>query len=158
MTADSVPFLLDSNILVYALDTTEGRKHILANALLQKCFQGTAHYAVSLQNISEFFYVITEKISHPLTPDAAKDFAKKMVEFRGFKVLVPSPQTILAGMELKEKHGAHFWDALLGAVMKEHGITTLYTEDTKDFGKIPGITPIKPFTEKKKLNGNGGEL
>jgi len=39
----------------------------------------------------------------------------------------------------------HFWDALIAATMIENNVFTIFTENTKDFKKIKGITAINPL-------------
>ncbi len=134
-------YLLDSNILIYAYDTSEGKKHELAKELLEDCFMGQP-FAVSLQNLTEFFNAITKKIEHPLSSNEAEDVIKIILEFKNFRKLIPTDKTLLRAMRLGKT--GHFWDAMIAATMLENGISQIYTENTKDF-QIPGITPINPF-------------
>ena len=53
--------LIDSNILVYAFDSSEKPKHKKAKELLKKCWNGERKFAVSTQNLSEFFVNATKK-------------------------------------------------------------------------------------------------
>jgi predicted nucleic acid-binding protein len=133
--------LLDSNILIYAYDTSEGEKHELARKLLEDCFMGQP-FAVSLQNLTEFFNTITKKIERPISSSEAEDVIKIILEFKNFRKLIPTDQTLRRAMRLGKL--GHFWDAMIAATMIENGITHIYTENAKDF-QIPGITAINPF-------------
>ncbi len=137
--------LLDSNILVYAFDSSEKEKNRKAKKLLQGCFLGTAIYAVSIQNLSEFFYTITKKIEFPVSGDIAASLVKKMIEFSGFKVLEPNKFTILRATELYRDKNIPYWDALIIATMMENQIFGILTENTKDFQRAEGITARNPF-------------
>lgn len=135
-------YLLDTNILVYAYDASEGKKYELARALLEDCFLGHS-FSVSLQNLTEFFSIITKKVERPMSNQEAEEIVKIVLEFKNFKKLIPTELTLLHAIRLS-KHG-HFWDAMIAATMLENGITHIYTENAKDF-QIPGITAINPFT------------
>jgi len=40
--------------------------------------------------------------------------------------------------------GINYWDAVLAATMKEHGIFSIYTED-QHFSKIPWLVAMNPM-------------
>jgi len=134
-------YLLDSNILVYAYDTSEGEKNELARELLEDCFRGQP-FAVSLQNLTEFFNAITKRTERQISSSEAEEVIKIILEFKNFRKLIPTEQTLLRAIRLGKP--GHFWDAMIAATMLENGITHIYTENTKDF-QIPGITAINPF-------------
>jgi len=48
-------------------------------------------------------------------------------------------------ISLNSQYGIQFWDALLVATMQRHGITTIFTENTGDFEKCPGIKAVNPL-------------
>jgi predicted nucleic acid-binding protein len=66
-----------------------------------------------------------------------------------FKVLFYSPETINKAISLSLETKVHFFDALLAQTMLDNNVHLIYTENTKDFNKIPGIKAINPFTDKK---------
>lgn len=53
--------LIDTNILVYALDTSEGEKHEVSKGILKQLWEEGGG-VVCLQNLMEFFVVITKLI------------------------------------------------------------------------------------------------
>jgi len=133
--------LLDTNILVCAYDNTEGKKHEIAQALLEDCFLG-GDFAVSFQNLTEFFAVVTRKIKKPISPDQAKEILKTIIDFTDFKVILPQEHTLIHAVELSKK--GPFWDALIAATMLESSVHTIYTENTRDFKHL-GVTAVNPF-------------
>ena len=54
--------LIDTNILVYAFDNSEKKKHRAAVDLLKKCFDEKEKFAISSQNLAEFFMVMSSKV------------------------------------------------------------------------------------------------
>lgn len=55
--------LIDTNILVYAYDTSEGIKHEISKNLLKQMWE-RGEGIVCLQNLMEFFVVITKKVKN----------------------------------------------------------------------------------------------
>ena len=58
--------LIDSNILSYVFDETEPEKNKICNELVVDCWKRKRDFAVSVQNLSEFYVVVTKKISNPI--------------------------------------------------------------------------------------------
>ncbi len=137
--------LLDSNILVYAFDKNEKQKHEIAKALLDRCLGKQENFFISIQNISEFYNVVTQNIEKPLSKTEAREICQEIIQFNGFVKLVPTVTTLLEAMKLNETYGIHYWDAILASIMRENAINSIYTENVDDFKKIPGLKIINPF-------------
>ncbi len=77
--------LIDTNILVYAYDTSEGGKHNTSKNLLIQIWENGGG-VVCLQNLMEFFFVITKKVENPINvTEDKKDFK----DIPGIIVTVP---------------------------------------------------------------------
>ena len=137
-------FLIDTNILVYAYNQDDAEKRDACKALVEKCWNGTQKYAVSMQNLSEFYVIITQKIKPPVSTDVAKRIVQDIIDFSNWQVLEFNSKTLISAMKLNARHNIHYWDALICATMMENGITCVYTENVKDFSKIPGLTVVNP--------------
>ena len=137
--------LLDSNILVYAFDASEKEKHEKAKSLLEHCFLGHRKYAVSLQNLSEFFVISTRKIANPITKKEAADIVEGIIAFDGFLKLEPTKKTVIRALSISISSTLSYWDALIAAAMLDNGIFNIYTENIKDFSKVDGIKIKNPF-------------
>lgn len=137
-------FLLDTNILVYSYDATNQRKHQKAKELLQQCWQRKKTYAISVQNLAEFFVVITKKVPSPLSLEDAENIITDIISFTPWKVLHYDQETLLQSITLYKKSKKHFWDALLAATMLEAGINHIYTENTADFAGFEKIIAVNP--------------
>lgn len=136
-------YLVDSNILIYALDASEGEKHEMAVAFMEEAsFGGNA--VLSTQNLAEFYVNITSpKKGKGLPEDISTQKLEELAET--FETVSYGTETIIEGARLHREHKTHFWDALLAATMLENGIRTIYTENTKDFAKVPGIKALNPL-------------
>ncbi len=137
--------LIDSNLLTYVFDEGEPEKRKICNELVADCWKRKRDIAVSVQNLSEFYVVVTKKISNPIPTKVAKDFIEHIIDFKGWHVLNYNAQTIKSAIGISTKHGIHYWDALLAANMKENNVFSIYTENEKDFKKIPWLKTINPW-------------
>lgn len=137
--------LIDTNILVYAIDEDEGNKHKKAKDIISKYVSNQNEMALSTQNISEFFVVSTEKIHNPIPKDYAKIIINTLIKLPNIKILIINDETIIEAIELSERYNISYWDALIASTMIENNIFTIYTENEKDFKKIPGLTVINPL-------------
>jgi predicted nucleic acid-binding protein len=137
--------LLDTNILVYAYDISEGDKNPFCRELVKRCWEGEVKYAVSLQNLSEFFVVVTSKVENPMTARQARERVSRIIGFANWVKLVPDTETVLSAMDINSKYGVHYWDSLIAATMRQNGISRIITENTGDFEKVPWLEVINPF-------------
>jgi len=136
--------LIDTNILVYAYDISETTKHPIAKDLLKQIWHEGGG-VVCVQNLMEYFVVITRKVASPITITEAKIVIDDIAKSDSWKLIDRDIHTFLDAIDLVSQYNVHIWDATIAACMKENGISDIVTEDKKDFEKIPGIHAIVPF-------------
>ncbi len=134
--------LIDSNLLVYWFDASEPVKHAKANSFMRERFVA-GDSCVSAQNLAEFHSAVTGKIARVLAGADSKMIVEKLA--KTLQVFTYGARTVVAAIDLQARYRAPFWDALLVATMEENGIRTIYTENTKDFEKIPWLKVINPL-------------
>ena len=135
-------FLVDTNIIVYAYEIENSERKKKSMEILEKCWKNELTLAVSNQNLAEFSVVSLKKLK--LEASKVKEIVKDISNFSGFKKIKYSNSTILAQIDIVEKHKMSFWDSLITATMIENGIFNIYTENDKDF-KMPSLNVINPF-------------
>ncbi len=140
--------LLDTNILVYAYDRSEidSGKHEICKDLVAECWNLDKEFAVSLQNLSEFYVVTTKKIENPISTKDAEDIIGGILGFRGWKKISFTANTILSAIDAGSRYKIHYWDALLAATMRENNILCIYTENERDFKRIPWLDVVNPLS------------
>ena len=143
MTENNLP-LIDSNILIYSVDSSDVKKHTKAKFLLKNCWSGKTKFAVSIQNLSEFFVNATKKIENPLSKEIGESIVKNIIKFDGFVKIKPNESTILKAMKISKGEEMNYWDALIEATMIENNIFCIYTENVKDF-KSKRIKVVNPL-------------
>jgi predicted nucleic acid-binding protein len=136
--------LIDTNVLVQAYTVSDDRKHTIALSMLERIWEGEGA-TTTLQNLCEFFFVVTRKVARPISASAADIIVRGILDASQWRVVDRQPETVLQAMELVRLHRANFWDALIVACMLEHGVHTIVTENERDFKTIPDITVVNPF-------------
>ncbi len=136
--------LIDTNILVYAYDTSEGEKHRISRDILKQIWKEGGG-VVCLQNLMEFFVVITRKVENPVDIADAKVIVEDFLKSNNWRIIDRDVETFLNAIDLVSEHEIHLWDAVIASCMKENDITEIVTEDKEDFEKIPGIKVTVPF-------------
>jgi predicted nucleic acid-binding protein len=139
--------LIDSNLLSYVFDKSEPKKRIICGELVAECWKGKRKYAVSVQNLSEFYVVVTGKIEKPIPKEVARRFIQLIISFQGWIVVNFDSNTVTSAIDIHMQYGIHYWDALIATTMRENKIFCIYTEDG-DFKNIPWLKAINPFEGK----------
>jgi predicted nucleic acid-binding protein len=136
--------LFDTNILVQAYTISDERRHEIALPLIERVWAGE-EAATTLQNLCEFFFVVTRKVAKPISPSTAESVLRGILSGSQWTVIDRTSETVFKAIELVRVHRAPFWDALIAACMLEHDVHTIVTENERDFKKIPGINVFNPF-------------
>ena len=113
--------LIDTNILVYAYDSSEATKHEASRDLLKQIWEAGGG-VVCLQNLMEFFVVITKKVEHPIEVAEAKTIVEDILTSDRWSVLDRDVDTFLTAIDLTSEHNVHLWDTLIAACMKENDL------------------------------------
>lgn len=132
---------LDTNILIYAYDTSAGDKHQKARDLLTGLWESGLGM-VSTQVLQEFHVTVTRKIPKPLNLATAREI---IADFLTWDVVVNDGESILKAIDVQEKHGFSFWDSMVIAAAIAGGAEVLLTEDLSDGQKIGGVEIRNPF-------------
>jgi len=135
-------FFVDTNVLVYAYDAGDPTRSARARACLRRL--GEAHNgAVSAQVLGEFFVAVTRRIRPPLAADVAEAIATNLS--RAWPVFDITDASVLEAMRAVQRYQFQYWDALIWASAKLHGIPTVLTEDMPSGQLIEGVRFENPF-------------
>lgn len=130
---------LDTNILVYAIDSRNLEKQRIAREIVFVA-EGSNEYIVSAQVLNEFANVAIRKLSLPFEQTMA--FVHKYEAIRTVPVL--SEWTAHA-LEIMKCYGIQFFDALLLAAAEANGCDKILTEDLSDGQVYCGVRAVNPF-------------
>ena len=145
MSADNERFTLDTNLLVYAIDSAAGARHDAAGQIIQHAVR--LECWLTLQAVSEFYAAVTRKgIVQP--PDAAAQAADWLDLFPCTAASEAAARTALANAAVGR---ASYWDALLVATASEAGCRVILTEDLVDGADLGGVRIRNPFSGSGEL-------
>jgi predicted nucleic acid-binding protein len=146
MNGDSKRFSLDTNLLVYSVDSTAGSRHQTAIELVDRATECDCYLTV--QALSEFYVVVTRKgMVRPA--DAA---AQAMNWLDAFRCTAASPNAVRSALAEATAGRASYWEALLVATVRKAGCSVLLTEDMGDGTEVGGVRIHNPFTPSGELN------
>ncbi len=129
--------------MVYAYDKNEPEKCVIASELVKKVFAKEMVGCISNQILSELYFVLTEKKN--VTEEDAENAIMTFIESDSWVKLNYDVRTVKAAVGFAKTVKVIFWDILVAETMKENGIYEIYTENEKDFKKIPGIKVVNPL-------------
>jgi predicted nucleic acid-binding protein len=131
---------LDTNVLLYAVDETAGRKHAMAKRLLGRAIACGALF-LPLQVFVEFHNALVRKFRRPAEEAAAfvEDWCAVAI------VEAYSLRDLREAMRAHREHGIPTWDALIWAVCDRVRVETLVTEDLQNSRRLGRVTLLNPF-------------
>jgi len=132
-------FFLDTNVLVYAGDTSAPAKLARARELIRDAFD-SRRGCISTQVLQEYFSVSTRKAG--VTGSNARD---RVVRFGHLDVVQVTPDLVLSAIDLHLIHGLAFWDALIVKSAAAAGCRRLYSEDLQGDRVVDGVRIVNPF-------------
>ncbi len=148
MRSVSLAILVDTNVLVYAYDQSERLKQAAAIRVLRE-IEARGVGALSGQVLNEFFVTATRRIAVPLTLEEAQQRIETYMSI--WPVLDLTPQTTLEAVRGVRSYQLAFWDALLWATARLHGIRYLLSEDGPTGADIDGVRWVNPFAPRFDL-------
>ncbi|MDD3089117.1 MAG: PIN domain-containing protein [Candidatus Omnitrophica bacterium] len=132
---------LDTNILVYTLDTKDMEKQRRARNLLRKIVADDLP-VISVQVLQEFYVVATTK----LKADPIK--VKALVHgFCNMEVVNNDMELVEQAIDVGLVSGLSFWDSLIVAAAEKAKCELILTEDLKMRTNLRGIRLVNPFAD-----------
>jgi len=132
---------IDTNVLVYAHDTSAGIKHETAKSLIADLWD-SANGCLSIQVLQEFYVSVTRKVAKPLGGEAA---AKIVQNLSLWKIYVPNVIDVNHAIEIHQRYVISFWDAKIIQSALQLGCTTVLSEDLNDGQVYSGVQVSNPF-------------
>jgi predicted nucleic acid-binding protein len=135
---------VDSNILVYALDRTDRRKHEIAARVMKSA--PVLDCVVPVQVLAEFLNVVRRK--HRSYFEQARAQAERWNDI--LTTLTTSSDHVLEGAKLAERHNLQLWDSIICRVAQSAHAALFLSEDLQDGLVIDGMrvmNPLEPANE-----------
>jgi predicted nucleic acid-binding protein len=135
-------YFVDTNILVYAHDLTQGVKRERARAVVQGLWE-RENGAVSTQVLQELCVSLRRKVARPLP---AAETRKVIEDYASWEVVVNTAESVMQALDIEERYGISFWDALIVQAAGSCGAEVIYSEDLGDgqsYGEVRVVNPLK---------------
>ena len=132
---------VDTNIWVYAVDRADPHKRERARAAIRP--RDGAHIAVSSQVLSEFYTVVTRKLSTPLSEEQAAQMVDRLVRL---PVVPVDADLITRGIAGSRAWNISLWDALIIRAAEIAGCSQVLSEDLADgatYGSVRVVNPLR---------------
>ena len=134
---------VDTNLFVYAHDESAEHKREVARVLIAGLWESREGCA-SVQVLQELFVNLTRKVPKPMP---VRDVASLVEDLSAWTVHAPGPRDVLSAIELHERVGVSFWDAMILTSARSLGCRVLYSEDLNAGQSYDGVRVVNPFEE-----------
>jgi predicted nucleic acid-binding protein len=138
-------FFVDTNLLVYAYDSSAGKKWKTSLEVLSLLWTHRTG-VLSTQVIQELFVSLTQKVKNPILPETAKEIISDLLRW---PLVVNDGGNILRAIDLQIKYHFSFWDSLILQAAMASKSEFLLSEDFQDGQVIESVMIINPFLDKK---------
>lgn len=130
---------IDTNILVYTLDTLDPQKHARSRSVLQRII-ADHQPVISTQVINEFFVVATKK----LNADAI--VVKNIIHnFLNMEIVSTDLSLIESAIDINVISQLSFWDSLIIAAAEKAHCEYVFSEDMNAGQNYRGVLVLNPL-------------
>jgi predicted nucleic acid-binding protein len=147
---------VDTNILMYAHDTSTGAKHERAKGLVAELWRDRSG-VVSTQVLQELSVNLRRKAGRPLDAKATREI---IADYLTWQVVVNGGDSILGALDLEAQHRVSFWDALVLHAAQVSGAEVLYSEDLSDgqaYGSVRVVNPLRDNADRPEPHADRGQ-
>lgn len=132
-------YTFDTNVLFYAIDRSDAKKHARAKALIG--LADSQRMSVLLQTLGELSNAITKRQPGLLSQ------TERLIQILSvmFAIVPTELEDLSNALLVHREHKLQFWDAVLWAVARRAGCTVFLTEDMQDGRILGGVTFRNPF-------------
>ncbi|PHS19630.1 MAG: VapC toxin family PIN domain ribonuclease [Kangiella sp.] len=132
---------VDTNIFVYARDSSEAEKQPKAKIWLEHLWKNESG-RLSAQVMNEYFVTVTQKLKPGLTKQQARSDLRALSVWQPLEI---SFDLIEASWNTQDKYKYSWWDSLIVTSALFLDCTYLLSEDMQHEHQIGNLTIINPF-------------
>jgi predicted nucleic acid-binding protein len=136
-------FFVDTNLLVYAYDSSAGKKWKISSEILSLLWVHRTG-VLSTQVLQELFVSLTQKVKNPILPGTAKEIISDLLHW---PLVVNDGKNILRAIDLQMEFHFSFWDSLIVQAAIISKSEYLLSEEFRDGQVIESTTIVDPFLE-----------
>ncbi len=137
----SAKCFVDTNILVYARDSSEPEKQARAEQWLAQLWVRELG-RISAQVLNEYYVTVTQKLQPGLTKEQARTDLRALAVWQPLEI---STMLIESSWDIQDQYGYSWWDTLVISSALFLDCTYLLSEDMQHEQQIANLTIINPF-------------
>jgi predicted nucleic acid-binding protein len=141
-------YFVDTNILMYAHDTSAGKKHERAKALVEELWRNRTGI-VSTQVLQELSVNLRKKAGRPLDVKTTREI---VADYLTWQVIVNSGESVLEALDFEAQYHVSFWDALVIAAAQHSGAAILYSEDLNEGQRYGSVRVVNPLRDQSRVS------
>ena len=140
-------WFVDTNLLVYARDSTEPAKQRQAHRWLEHLWT-TRQGRLSWQVLQEYYVTVTAKLTPGLAPEDARDDVRALCVWEP----LPTDDLVVEGAwRIQDRYGLSWWDSLIVSAAQILNCEVLLTEDLQHDQSMDGLRIVNPFASDTAL-------
>ena len=132
---------VDTNILVYARDSSEPEKQVLAEQWLTQLWQHELG-RISTQVMNEYYVTVTQKLKPGLTIEQARSDLRALAVWQPLDI---SLTLIESAWDIQDQYAYSWWDTLIISSALFLDCRYLLSEDMQHEQSIGKLSIINPF-------------
>jgi predicted nucleic acid-binding protein len=131
---------LDTNVLVYAYQTSDLGRQRIARQLVSRAVAG--EFTISTQVLAEFAATLLHKLQPPLSMEQV---TVALDGLGPIPLIVPDGDIVRRAVEARGAYGIHFYDGMIVAAAERAGCEKILSEDLNSQQKYFGVVVANPF-------------
>ena len=140
----SANYFVDTNILVYARDSSEPDKQPEAKQLMAYLWANESG-RISVQVMNEYYVTVTQKLKPGLSKEEARSDLRALALWQPLEM---SKTLIESSWDIQDRYGYSWWDTLIISSALFFDCRYLLSEDMQHEQEIGSLTIINPFLTK----------
>ena len=138
----SAECFIDTNVFIYHLDTSDTRKHQIAEGIVREALT-LGNGCISTQVVQECLNVALRKAQVALTLEAARRYLD--VVLAPLVQVTANEALVHRALDVQARWQFSFYDSLIVAGALTAGCKTLLSEDLQHGQRLDGLTVLNPF-------------
>ncbi len=143
MSDDRTYQFVDTNVLVYAHDSSAGHKQVAARDLLTTLWD-SKQGSLSIQILQEFYVTVTRKVAAPISSERATQIIAALGTWR---IHSPTVEDLQGAISIQTRYDLSFWDAMVIRSANRLGCQTLWSEDLNAGQFYGDVQVVNPFAD-----------
>jgi len=134
-------YFVDTNILVYARDSSEKEKQPQAAKWLEFLWKNE-NGKISTQVMNEYYVTVTQKLKPGLSKQQARADLRSLAVWQPLEI---STTLIEASWDVQDQYGYSWWDSLVITSAQFLDCAYLISEDMQHKQRLGELTIVNPF-------------